>query len=206
MKLAFVSAKGGVGKTTTVLVGNAVARLRGDRVMAVDVDADLGDLSAKFSERWPRRPASEHFVSSQHTKRYADIACAHGENKDRHKYLVPRVIRDRRLSLARRTMGRHAILETHYGDRLLDCGTVNGPLFSNITNDDVTGLVVVASERARCRGALDVTPGLAGAHGFGRLLQHTGCSQRNQNPVHLWIAGPPKNQLGSASRISFGFP
>ncbi len=34
----------------TVLVGNAVARLRGDRVMAVDVDADLGDLSAAASE------------------------------------------------------------------------------------------------------------------------------------------------------------
>lgn len=61
-KLAFVSAKGGVGKTTmTVLVGNAVARLRGDRVMAVDVDADLGDLSARFSERGGPQTNIEHF-------------------------------------------------------------------------------------------------------------------------------------------------
>src|SRR5262245_2721494 len=44
-KVAFVSSKGGVGKSTmTVAVGNAIASLRGDRVIAVDVDADLGDL------------------------------------------------------------------------------------------------------------------------------------------------------------------
>lgn len=65
------------------------------------------------------------------------------------------------------------ILETHCNVILLDCGTpVNGPLFSNILND-VTGLVVVASEDVRgVEGAL-VTLDWLGAHGFGRLLQHT---------------------------------
>lgn len=59
------------------------------------------------------------------------------------------------------------------GRFMLDCGTpVNGPLFSNILND-VTGLVVVASEDVRgVEGAL-VTLDWLGAHGFGRLLQHT---------------------------------
>lgn len=81
-KLAFVSAKGGVGKTTmTVLVGNAVARLRGDRVMAVDVDADLGDLSARFSERGgpPDQHRAFRVIAAHQALR--GRACAHGDEQ-----------------------------------------------------------------------------------------------------------------------------
>jgi hypothetical protein len=49
--IAFVNSKGGVGKTTmAVAAGNAIARERGDRVIVVDVDTDLGNLSARFRE------------------------------------------------------------------------------------------------------------------------------------------------------------
>lgn len=174
-KLAFVSAKGGVGKTTmTVLVGNAVARLRGDRVMAVDVDADLGDLSARFSERGGPQTNIEHFVSSQHTKRYADVRVHTVMNKDRLEMLGAQNDPRSTYKFGPEDYGAAMqILETHCNVILLDCGTpVNGPLFSNILND-VTGLVVVASEDVRgVEGAL-VTLDWLGAHGFGRLLQHT---------------------------------
>lgn len=208
-KLAFVSAKGGVGKTTmTVLVGNAVARLRGDRVMAVDVDADLGDLSARFSERGGPQTNIEHFVSSQHTKRYADVRVHTVMNKDRLEMLGAQNDPRSTYKFGPEDYGAAMqILETHCNVILLDCGTpVNGPLFSNILND-VTGLVVVASEDVR-----GVEGALVTLTGWGRMAL-AGCfstlwlfSTQSRKPGHLWIAGPPKTSSGSAFRISFGFP
>lgn len=208
-KLAFVSAKGGVGKTTmTVLVGNAVARLRGDRVMAVDVDADLGDLSARFSERGGPQTNIEHFVSSQHTKRYADVRVHTVMNKDRLEMLGAQNDPRSTYKFGPEDYGAAMqILETHCNVILLDCGTpVNGPLFSNILND-VTGLVVVASEDVRgVEGALvtlDWLGRMALAGCFSTLWLF---STQSRKPGHLWIAGPPKTSSGSAFRISFGFP
>lgn len=208
-KLAFVSAKGGVGKTTmTVLVGNAVARLRGDRVMAVDVDADLGDLSARFSERGGPQTNIEHFVSSQHTKRYADVRVHTVMNKDRLEMLGAQNDPRSTYKFGPEDYGAAMqILETHCNVILLDCGTpVNGPLFSNILND-VTGLVVVASEDVR-----GVEERWSLWTGWGRMAL-AGCfstlwlfSTQSRKPGHLWIAGPPKTSSGSAFRISFGFP
>lgn len=208
-KLAFVSAKGGVGKTTmTVLVGNAVARLRGDRVMAVDVDADLGDLSARFSERGGPQTNIEHFVSSQHTKRYADVRVHTVMNKDRLEMLGAQNDPRSTYKFGPEDYGAAMqILETHCNVILLDCGTpVNGPLFSNILND-VTGLVWWHPKTcavSRERWSLWT--------GWGRMAL-AGCfstlwlfSTQSRKPGHLWIAGPPKTSSGSAFRISFGFP
>lgn len=194
-KLAFVSAKGGVGKTTmTVLVGNAVARLRGDRVMAVDVDADLGDLSARFSERGGPQTNIEHFVSSQHTKRYADVRVHTVMNKDRLEMLGAQNDPRSTYKFGPEDYGAAMqILETHCNVILLDCGTpVNGPLFSNILND-VTGLVVVASEDVR-----GVEERWSLWTGWGAWLwpvasAHCGCSQRNpENPVTCGLRGRRK--------------
>lgn len=174
-KLAFISAKGGVGKTTlTVVVGNAVARLRSDRVIAMDVDADLGDLSSRFSERGGPQANIEQFVSSQDIKRYADVRVHTVMNKDRLEMLGAQ--NDPRSTYKFGPEDYKAamkILETHCNVILLDCGTpINGPLFSEIVND-VTGLVVMASEDVRgVEGALATLDWLE-AHGFGRLLQHT---------------------------------
>lgn len=174
-KLAFVSAKGGVGKTTiTVAVGNAIARLRGDRVIAVDVDADLGDLSSRFGERGSAQTNIEQFVLSQDTKRYADLRVHTVMNRDRLEMLGAQ--NDPRSTYKfgpEDYATAMQILEMHCNIILLDCGTpVNGPLFSKVAND-VTGLVVVASEDVRgVEGAL-VTLDWLEAHGFSRLLPHT---------------------------------
>jgi putative peptide zinc metalloprotease protein len=48
-KVAFISRKGGVGKTTTCLVvGHTFASVRGDRVAAVDVNPDAGTLGHRL--------------------------------------------------------------------------------------------------------------------------------------------------------------
>jgi putative peptide zinc metalloprotease protein len=48
-KVAFISRKGGVGKTTTcLLVGHTFASLRGDRVVALDANPDAGTLGHRL--------------------------------------------------------------------------------------------------------------------------------------------------------------
>ena len=48
-RVAVLSLKGGVGKTTTVMgLGSTLASLRGDRVIAVDANPDRGTLSDKL--------------------------------------------------------------------------------------------------------------------------------------------------------------
>lgn len=174
-KIAFVSAKGVVGKTTlTVALGNVIAQLRGDRVIAVDVNADLGDLSARFSEPGGPQTNVEHFASSENIKRYADMRVHTVINSDRLEMLGaqndPRSTYNFGPDDYRDVM---KILEKYCNVILLDCGTsVNGPLFKTIA-DDVAGLVVVASEDVRgVEGAL-VTLDWLRAHGFERLIEHT---------------------------------
>lgn len=72
-RVAFVSRKGGVGKTTTcLLVGHTFASLRGDRVIALDANPDAGTLGYRL-----RRETTESVATllrdGELIGRYADI-------------------------------------------------------------------------------------------------------------------------------------
>ena len=76
--VAFVNAKGGVGKTTmTVAAGSAIARERGDRVIAVDVDTDLGNLSSRFHEHGGPNANIEALSSLQNAGSYSNVRGVH---------------------------------------------------------------------------------------------------------------------------------
>jgi len=71
--VAFVSRKGGVGKTTTcLLVGHTFASHRGDRVVALDANPDAGTLAHRL-----RRESAETIATLLHDRaalhRYADV-------------------------------------------------------------------------------------------------------------------------------------
>jgi putative peptide zinc metalloprotease protein len=71
--VAFVSRKGGVGKTTTcLLVGHTFASHRGDRVVAIDANPDAGTLGHRL-----RRESGETIATLLHDRaalaRYADV-------------------------------------------------------------------------------------------------------------------------------------
>jgi putative peptide zinc metalloprotease protein len=71
--VAFVSRKGGVGKTTTcLLVGHTFAFHRGDRVVAIDANPDAGTLGHRL-----RRESGETIATLLHDRavlaRYADV-------------------------------------------------------------------------------------------------------------------------------------
>ncbi|MBV8346951.1 MAG: MinD/ParA family protein, partial [Mycolicibacterium sp.] len=174
-KVAFVCAKGGVGKTTmAVAVGNAIARERGDRVIAVDVNTDLGSLSARFSEDGGPQANIECLSSLQNIGRYSNVRVHTVQNNDRLEMLGAQ--NDPRSSY---TLGAQdyaatvKILETLYNVILLDCGTsITSPLFSTITND-VSSLVVVAALNAPGVKLAKQSLQWLNAHGFGQLLPRT---------------------------------
>ena len=173
--VAFVNAKGGVGKTTmTVGAGSAIARERGDRVIAVDVDTDLGNLSSRFEQQGGAKANIEALSSLQDASSYPTVKTFTVQNKDRLEMLGAQ--NDPRSSYTLNTQdfeATMAILKKHYNIILLDCGTaITSPLFSTIVKH-VDSLVVVASQDP---------PGLNGAwatlqwlqsHGFSRLLPRT---------------------------------
>src|SRR4051795_7750781 len=72
-KVAFISRKGGVGKTTTcLLAGHTFALYRGDRIIAVDGNPDAGTLGHRV-----RRETTANLTSlladADRIERYADI-------------------------------------------------------------------------------------------------------------------------------------
>ncbi|OOK65182.1 cobQ/CobB/MinD/ParA nucleotide binding domain protein [Mycobacterium kansasii] len=146
--VAFVSAKGGVGKTTmTVAAGSAIARERGDRVIAVDVDTDLGNLSSRFEQKGGPDANIEALSSLRDASSYPNVATFTVQNKDRLEMLGAQ--NNPRSSYTLNTQDFEAtmqILRKHYNVILLDCGTaITSPLFSTIANH-VDSLVVVASQ------------------------------------------------------------
>jgi MinD-like ATPase involved in chromosome partitioning or flagellar assembly len=173
--VAFVNAKGGVGKTTmTVAAGSAIARERGDRVIAVDVDTDLGDLSSRFEQRGGPKANIEALSLLQDASSYPTVSTFTVQNDDRLEMLASQ--NDPRSSY---TLSSHdfektmKILRLHYNVILLDCGTaITSPLFSTIANQ-VDSLVVVASQDPPGLNGAWETLAWLNAHGFSRLQPRT---------------------------------
>jgi MinD-like ATPase involved in chromosome partitioning or flagellar assembly len=173
--VAFVNAKGGVGKTTmTVGTGCAIARERGDRVIAVDVDTDLGNLSSRFEQKGGPKANIEALASLKDPSSYPTVRTYTVQNDDDLEMLAAQ--NDPRVSYTLNSQDFETtmkILRLHYNIVLLDCGTaITSPLFSTIAKH-LDALVIVASQDP---------PGLNGAwstltwlhsHGFSALLPRT---------------------------------
>ena len=123
-RLAVISLKGGVGKTTTTAaLGAMFADLRGDRVIAVDASPDRGTLG----ERVPRESGAtvRHLLDAlERLHRYADVRRFTSQSRTRLEVLASDA--DPSVSLAyseddyRDTV---ATLERFYNLILTDCGT-----------------------------------------------------------------------------------
>src|SRR5207344_3454399 len=72
-RVAVLSLKGGVGKTTTVMgLGSMLASLRGDRVIAVDANPDRGTLSDKLRLE-TAATVRDLLNEREQIQRYADV-------------------------------------------------------------------------------------------------------------------------------------
>jgi MinD-like ATPase involved in chromosome partitioning or flagellar assembly len=72
-RIAVLSIKGGVGKTTTTLgLGSALAMARSDRVIAVDANPDRGTLGERVSDASTESTVRD-LLSDPNINRYADV-------------------------------------------------------------------------------------------------------------------------------------
>jgi MinD-like ATPase involved in chromosome partitioning or flagellar assembly len=173
--VGFVNSKGGVGKTTmAVAAGNAIARERGDRVIVVDVDTDLGNLSARFHENGGPKANIEALAALPSAGSYQNVRVFTVQNPDRLEMLSSQ--NDPRSSYRLNSHDFESamqILRAHYNVILLDCGTsITSNLFPAIAKQ-VNCLVVVSSNDAPGLNGADRTLAWLEAHGFSNLLPRT---------------------------------
>ncbi len=169
-RIAVLSLKGGVGKTTTVVgLGSTFAALRGDRVIAVDANPDLGTLA----QRIPLQTAStvRDLLADPAIHRYSDVRAHTSQAPSRLEVLASE--RDPAAAEAfseAEYRGVLTILQRYYNIVLTDCGTGLSHSTMNGVLDLADSIILVSSpalDGARSAGAtLDWLTG----HGYEHLI------------------------------------
>ncbi|WP_375154371.1 MinD/ParA family ATP-binding protein [Nocardia cyriacigeorgica] len=172
-RIAILSLKGGVGKTTTTVgIGSTFASLRGDRVIAIDANPDLGTLA----HRVPRQTRStvRNLLEDQHITRYSDVRAHTSQAPSRLEVLASE--QDPAVSEAfseadyRKAIG---ILQSFYNIILTDCGT--GLMHSAMSGvlDMASSLVLVTSPAIDGARSASATLDWLDHHGYSKLVERT---------------------------------
>lgn len=172
-RIAILSLKGGVGKTTTTVgLGSTFASLRGDRVIAIDANPDLGTLA----HRVPRQTRStvRHLLEDQHLVRYSDVRAHTSQAPSRLEVLASE--QDPAVSEAfseqdyRKAI---SILQAFYNIILTDCGT--GLMHSAMSGvlDMASSLVLVTSPAIDGARSASATLDWLEHHGYHKLVERT---------------------------------
>ena len=171
-RVAVLSLKGGVGKTTTTVgLGATLASLRGDRVIAVDASPGRGTLSDKLR---PETSATVRDLLNERDQiqRYADVRAYTTQAPNRLEVLASD--RDPTVSVA---FGEQdycdvaRVLEHYYSICLTDCGT--GLLHSAMTGvlRLADQIVLVSSPSVDGARSASATLDWLQAHGYGDLVR-----------------------------------
>ncbi|TMR23800.1 MinD/ParA family protein [Nonomuraea zeae] len=171
-RVAVLSLKGGVGKTTTTVgLGATLAQMRGDRVIAVDANPDRGTLSDKLVLE-TSATVRDLLNEREQVKRYVDIRAFTSQAASRLEILAS----DRDPSVSEAFSGGDyqavsQVLENFYSICLTDCGT--GLLHSAMGG--VLGLadqiVLVSSPSVDGARAASATLDWLEAHHYGDLVK-----------------------------------
>ncbi|MGI8800234.1 MAG: MinD/ParA family ATP-binding protein, partial [Pseudonocardia sp.] len=171
-KIAMLSLKGGVGKTTvTATLGGTFSSLRGDRVIAVDANPDRGTLSQKIPLE--TTATVRHLLrDAQRVRRYTDVRAYTSQGPSRLEVLASE--QDPAVSEAfseedyRRTVN---LLEHFYNIVLTDCGTglMHSAMYGVLGVAD--GLIIVSSASIDGARSASATMDWLDAHGHGDLVK-----------------------------------
>nr|WP_236714799.1 MinD/ParA family protein [Nonomuraea pusilla] len=172
-RVAVLSLKGGVGKTTTTVgLGATLAQVRGDRVIAVDANPDRGTLSDKLVLE-TSATVRDLLTERNQVKRYVDIRAFTSQAPSRLEVLAS----DRDPSVSEAFSGADyqavsQVLENFYSICITDCGT--GLLHSAMGG--VLGLadqiVLVSSPSVDGARAASATLDWLEAHHYGDLVRN----------------------------------
>ncbi|MCV7016195.1 MinD/ParA family ATP-binding protein [Mycolicibacterium aichiense] len=175
-KIALLSLKGGVGKTTiTATLGGTFATIRGDRVIAVDANPDRGTLSQKVPLETPA--TVRHLLrDADKIERYSDVRGYTSQGPSRLEVLASES--DPAVSEAFSATDYDkalAVLERFYSLVLTDCGT--GLLHSAMSSvlSQADALVVVSSGSVDGARSASATLDWLDAHGHQDLVRRSVC-------------------------------
>ncbi|GEL16382.1 MinD/ParA family ATP-binding protein [Pseudonocardia asaccharolytica] len=189
-KIAMLSLKGGVGKTTmTATLGATFASLRGDRVVAVDANPDRGTLSQKI----PLETSAtvRHLLrDAQRVRRYTDVRAYTSQGPSRLEVLAsdqdPAVSEAFSEDDYRRTVN---LLEHFYNIVLTDCGTglMHSAMYGVLGVADQ--LIIVSSGSIDGARSASATMDWLDAHGHADLVANAvaviNCVHRRAGGVDL---------------------
>ncbi|MGA9870466.1 MAG: MinD/ParA family protein [Rhodococcus sp. (in: high G+C Gram-positive bacteria)] len=171
-RVAVLSLKGGVGKTTTTAtLGSTFADIRGDRVIAVDANPDRGTLAQKVPMETPAT-VRNLLRDIDGLRRYSDVRAYTSQNAFRLEVLASDS--DPAVSEA---FSAHdydtalALLEKFYSIVLTDCGTglMHSAMSSILEGSDA--LVVVSSGSVDGARSASATLDWLDAHGHSELVR-----------------------------------
>lgn len=174
-RVAVLSLKGGVGKTTTAVgLGSMLAAIRGDRVIAVDANPDRGTLSDRVRLETPAN-VRDLLTELLHMEnpRYADVRAFTSQSVSSRLEILASA-QDPAVSESfsaddYRTIAR--LLEQFYSISITDCGTglLHSAMSATLELADQVVLVTIPSVAA-ARSA-EATLDWLQAHGHTRLAQ-----------------------------------
>jgi MinD-like ATPase involved in chromosome partitioning or flagellar assembly len=171
-RVAVLSLKGGVGKTTTVMgLGSTLASLRGDRVIAVDANPDRGTLSDKLRLE-TAATVRDLLNEREQIQRYADVRAFTTQAPSRLEVLASD--RDPTVSVAFSDQDYEdvsQVLEHYYSICITDCGT--GLLHSAMAGvlRLADQIVLVSSPSVDGARSASATLDWLQAHGYGDLVR-----------------------------------
>jgi MinD-like ATPase involved in chromosome partitioning or flagellar assembly len=172
-RVAVMSLKGGVGKTTTTTgLGSMLGSLRGDTVIAVDANPDRGTLSDKVKLE-TAATVRDLLNSRDRIQRYADVRAFTSQNNARLEVLASD--RDPAVSEAFSAEDYAAVavvLEQYYSICITDCGT--GLLHSAMAGvlSLADQLVLVSSPSVDGARSASATLDWLEAHNHGHLVRN----------------------------------
>jgi MinD-like ATPase involved in chromosome partitioning or flagellar assembly len=173
-RIALMSLKGGVGKTTiTAALGGTFATIRGDRVIAVDANPDRGTLSGKVPLETPA--TVRHLLrDAEGIDRYSDMRAYTSQGPSRLEVLASET--DPAVSEAFSSDDYAStvdILERFYSLVLTDCGTglMHSAMSAVLAKSDV--LVVISSGSVDGARSASATLDWLDAHGHQEMVRNS---------------------------------
>ncbi|WP_419233439.1 AAA family ATPase [Gordonia sp. CPCC 205515] len=169
-RIAVLSLKGGVGKTTTTVgLGSTFANLRGDRVIAVDANPDLGTLSQRV--RLQTASTVRDVLLDDSIFRYSDIRRHTSQSSSRLEVLAserdPATAETFNEQDYRSVM---RVLQRYYNIILTDCGTGLSHSAMNGVLDLAQALILVSTPALDGARSASATLDWLEAHGYGHLV------------------------------------
>jgi MinD-like ATPase involved in chromosome partitioning or flagellar assembly len=173
-RIALLSLKGGVGKTTiTATLGATFASIRGDRVVAVDANPDRGTLSQKVPLETPA--TVRHLLrDAEGIERYSDVREYTSQGPSRLEVLAsesdPAVSQAFSSDDYDRTL---ELLERFYSLVLTDCGTglMHSAMSAVLAKADV--LIVISSGSVDGARSASATLDWLNAHGQQDMVRNS---------------------------------